>query len=160
MKLIVNELKENLTTVDNSIKYHQQLKPAVIEFISKNKGEDFDKPFLRDSMDLRKMISGWKGIGFPKFKTTVFESVMSTGKLDNIPIENLSEITKIYNYIELYKNVNDVFMEKFMSMDSNTKLKDFAFNLRLLVEDDILGNELQLKAALEKAIKALEASQL
>ena len=85
---------------------------------------------------------------------------MSTGKLDNIPIENLSEITKIYNYIELNKNVNDVFMEKFMSTDSNTKLKDFAFNLRLLVEDDILGNELQLKAALEKAIKALEASQL
>lgn len=47
VKLIVNELKENLTTVDNSIKYHQQLKPAVIEFISKNKGEDFDKPFAR-----------------------------------------------------------------------------------------------------------------
>ena len=128
-------------------KFHQSLDSLNQALTKELLDEKFsDRPF-------KERLPNWKGIGGDRLDTSVFESAKYGNLLSGIDQELLQQISKTYNRQTVVNDFRSSLMERFFSIDSETRYRDV---IRMM---NILRQELTMLESflLQEYSKTLEA---
>jgi len=154
---IIKELESNINSLENSIAYRGKLKTGFLSVEGKFTEEVKESNFFKNNYWLDS-IPNWFGPNIQQLENSIFESVKIAGIIQNFKLETIQLISSAYSEFERYSTIDKTILDKFVSIDSNTKTGDIIRLIELLVHD-VLSFEIELKSQLEETIKKLKANK-
>ncbi|CAM1367486.1 conserved hypothetical protein [Tenacibaculum sediminilitoris] len=148
---ILSELEDNKEKLLKSVSYHQKIKINLDSTLAKTPEEIKFERYLGNKHFKFVTIKGWTGVNFPEYDTTAFEVAKMSGILQNMDINVVQEISKIYNKIQNLASFQNLITNKMMELNYETKVIDVVGSLTLVVGDNLNMEKLLVKEV-EKTI--------
>lgn len=152
---ILSELDLNITRLEETISYHEELCISIDEFKSEIPEDEFLKPYYLTKYKHFK-ISGWKGPRLAGLENIVFESAKINGFFQEVDIDQTQLIARAYMQQDAYLDFSRSSINRLITIDSGTKLIDVVGTLELICSDVLnqekylLRNLTSIKESLEK----------
>ncbi len=108
----------------------------------------FDRPMLERLPD-------WKGIGDYNPRHSMFDAAKSGNVLIGMDLELLEEISQVYNDQNDIYSIRNLYLEKFLNFDSETKYRE-AVVLIAQVRQDLWGTQMMMIGEYEETIEMIE----
>ena len=154
---IVRELNQNKENLQNSIEYHELIKTNLDSILRTIPQKIFNEPFYDNKKFKFNSIQSWKGNGFTRFENTAFEVAKMSGTLQNMNIDLIQDISKIYNQIKFLSDYQSSLTERTLKLNSETKTIDVIIDIKLITGDNI-GMEKNVLAELNQAINRIKTT--
>ncbi len=152
---IIVELENNNEKLKATINYHEQIKFNLDSLIKTIPEETFKKPYFDNKKFKFVYIKGWGGNGFAELDDTAFEVSKMSGTLQDMEIELIQEISKIYKKINSQLAFQVSINNRMSSINSKSTTYDAVGNVSLLTGDN-LGMEKNLSEQIEQSIKTIK----
>ncbi len=152
--LIINELEANLTALTNAVNYHQKIKNGFDSLKTDIPTETLLLPYFPKNKFRHEEIPGWNGLGIVNIEDVAFESAKIGSIFQHMDIDEIEQISSIYRELHNLSNHGSNIKDKFLSMNSDTKILDVVGVLEMVI-GEYLNNERHLKTELEKTIQKL-----
>lgn len=116
--------------------------------------ETLKKPYYENKKFKFSYINGWIGNGFTEFDDTAFEVSKMSGTLQNLEIEMIQEISKIYKKLnsqsDFQRSINA------MSIINSKSTTNDVIRVVFIITGDNLGMEKELSDQLITSIQAIK----
>ena len=154
IKNIIKELENNKKNLLNSIEYHQIIKVNLDSIIQTIPKETYLETYFKNNKFKFNKIKSWKGVRFAELDNTAFEVSKMSGTLQNMDIELIQEISKIYKKSKVLSEFQKSIHNRMINLNSETKTIDVIGSISIVTGDN-LGMEKQLLIQLEQTIKKI-----
>lgn len=155
LNYIIAELESNLPTFEAAIKYHQQIGIEFDSAAKSIKDLDLDNLYYNNTSFKHYDLPSWNGMGTVAHENIVYESAKISGVFQELNISTIQKIEKIYKQLEFYEEFSKAPLDKFLEVDSQTKIVDI-YRIIELMKYDILNAEKSVLKKLEEAIVDLK----
>lgn len=155
---IIRELEQNKNSLQNSIEYHKLIKLSLDSVLKTFPRETYFEPYFKNQKNFKfKNINGWKGNGFSEFENTAFEVTKMSGTLQNMDIDLIQDISKVYNKIKVMTDFQKVINGRMANLNSESKTIDVIGDISIISGDN-LNMEKSLLKELEQAIDGIKTT--
>lgn len=154
ISFILNELDENIKNLSQAIEYHETIRNNLNESTNHLDEKTIYSSYFSKTHFHITQIKGWRGLGLSKLDNIAFESAKLNSILQDVNISDLQLISNAYKQIEFLDKFGKSLFDKFINMDTSTKIIDVIGMLELLTTD-ILNSEKRLKEELTLIRKAI-----
>ena len=155
---IIRELEQNKNSLQNSIEYHKLIKLGLDSVLKTFPRETYFEPYFKNQENFKfQNINGWKGNGFSEFENTAFEVSQMSGTLQNMDIDLIQDISKVYNKIKVMSDFHKVINGRMANLNSESKTIDVIGDISIISGDN-LNMEKSLLKELEQAINGIKTT--
>ena len=155
---IIRELEQNKNSLQNSIEYHKLIKLGLDSVLKTFPRETYFEPYFKNQENFRfQNINGWKGNGFSEFENTAFEVSQMSGTLQNMDIDLIQDISKVYNKIKVMSDFHKVINGRMANLNSESKTIDVIGDISIISGDN-LNMEKSLLKELDQAINRIKTT--
>ena len=155
---IIRELEQNKNSLQNSIEYHKLIKLGLDSVLKTFPRETYFEPYFKNQENFKfQNINGWKGNGFSEFENTAFEVSQMSGTLQNMDIDLIQDISKVYNKIKVMSDFHKVINGRMANLNSESKTIDVIGDISIISGDN-LNMEKSLLKELEQAIDGIQTT--
>lgn len=155
LNYIIEEIQTNVTTLENAIAYHKKIS---LEFDSAMKSLDKNMYFtyyFEDGGFQFNELPSWNGPGMAILNNSAFESAKLGGTLQELDINTLQFISKMYAQQETYTMYGKAVFNKLTDIHSESKTFDVILILSVM-SNDLLYSEQSLKNYLKENVGRLK----
>ena len=152
---IAEELNSNAQNLEKAIAYHESIKKAFDSAIDTLTEEDLLEPYYSNEKFRHSNLKGWTGIGLPDFEDVAFESSKIIGTIQEIDIDLIHSISKVYKHQEFNAEIGKSTLDRMIATNSTTRTVDVISIFELLTSD-LLNHERWLKQQLYETIKKIK----
>ena len=146
---IQEELNVNSQKLHIAINYHQHLKRS-FDSISNQLPKNLHSEFYYAQTEFRfNEIPQWTGLGMVGLDNIAFESAKVSGVFQEMNIEEVQKIARVYRNIEAYSEFSKKLFEKFLSIQSDTKVID-VMSIFEIMSHDVIMNEIAFKEIIDE----------
>ena len=153
--LVLEELNFNRQSLKNSVAYHQILEKNYHKLFSNVTGNELDTPYLKSKYAPINKIENWKGPMIPNIETSMFQSIRTANILQDLDITAIQNISKTYSALENFNQFKNKWWDRFMSLNSETKTRDFMLNFDILFSD-IVASETRMIQRIDHEVELLK----
>ncbi|NMM47692.1 hypothetical protein [Marinigracilibium pacificum] len=158
LKNIITELENNQQNLQKTINYHELIKVNFDSLLKTIPEDVLSKNYFENKSFKFVYIKDWVGNGFTEFEDTAFEVSKMSGTLQNMDIELIQEISKVYNKINSQSEFQSSINNRMTSLNSQSTTYDVIGNIIILTRDN-LGMEKMLSKQLDQSIKNIREMQ-
>jgi len=155
LNYIIAELESNIPKFKNAIKYHHQIGVEFDSLAKSIKDIDLDDLYYNNTRFKHYDIPSWNGMGTVIPENVVYESAKISGVFQELNILTIQKIEKIYKHLVYYEEFSKAPLDKFLEVDSHTKIVDI-YEIIELIKFDILNSERSVLKKLEESIVDLK----
>ncbi len=146
---LVVEYEKNRKQLELKLDYHQLLKNASDSIFSKMDAELAQLTLM--DMGGFSQSPHWRGTGIGSLEQAVYNSGMHSNAFDHIPIEYLSQISRVHSYENEYHRFTESISDKLINLEGRSLYTDF------LIIQSILGSDvLSIEKNLIKSYEVME----
>ena len=153
--LMLEELNFNRQNLKNSVAYHQILEKNYHKLFSNVTENELDTPYLKSKYEPINKIQNWKGPMIPSIETSMFQSIRTANILQDLDISSIQNISKTYSALENFNQFKNKWWDRFMSLNSETKTRDFMLNFDILFSD-IVASETRMIQRIDHEVELLK----
>ncbi len=144
-QMLVNEITGNLTQVEEALLYHKQLKTDFREILD---SENILKSFQSYSL---------KGLRPGMVNSSAYETGLQTGVIQELDLELIQLINRLYTYQEKYNAINESILDNFIAQsypETEKEIENILIGLNMSM-NDILQFETDLPIFYKKILEML-----
>lgn len=91
----------------------------------------------------------------PSIETSMYQSIRRANILQDLDISSIQNISKTYSALENFNQFKNKWWDHFMSLNSETKTRDFMLNFDILF-NDIVASENRMIQSINHEIELLK----
>lgn len=158
LNFIVDEISVNITKLETSIDYQEDLIKSIDSLIALLNKDDFEAIFYRNKKFKFNKLPNYQGLRFSNLENIMFESAKINGVLQELNISTTQLIARLYQKQEGYKSFSTQVNSKFLNINSESKVVD-VLSIFELVKYDGLSTEKWLLDELKNTKEKLEKTK-
>ncbi|MBU2974978.1 hypothetical protein [Zobellia sp. B3R18] len=155
VNFILDELKNNRENLLKVIEYHELIKISFDSIQPTLSENDLQTTYFKSKKFNHNEIKEWKGFQLAEIESIAFETVKISGIIQEMDIEMVKEISKIYKQQENYSNFSQSIINRMLSIDASTKTIDVLGTFQLFT-NDVVNYEKLLLLNSEKGIEKIQ----
>ncbi len=162
LESLTAELESNQAKIEKSLTYHIEIGEVADSIINAMSKEELQQPIGESTTFADSgfsIIPKWKGLGISPIETSVYESGITSGVFEQLPIDLLTKISKANTVQKEYIRFGHMVSEKLFDYNSETKTIDFFIIMKILGGDQVYLEKAMVRNY-EKLIAELKKKEI
>ncbi|MDW7690296.1 hypothetical protein R9C00_23965 [Flammeovirgaceae bacterium SG7u.111] len=140
LESLTAELESNHAKIEKRLTYHIELGEVADSVMDSMSKEELQLPISASPSFADSgfsTIPKWQGLGISPIETAVYESGVTSGVFEHLPIDLLTKISTVNSMQNEYIRFGQILSEKLLNYNSDTKTIEFFIIMKILGGDQV-----------------------